>query len=76
MSDDHLAPRDAYKAAFLFLDGYWRRGGKSSDEIAGLLGSMSLGPDGQPMDPAMWSDWETAVAEVRKSDESRFESGL
>jgi hypothetical protein len=34
---------------------------RKSDELAGLLGSLSLLPDGSPADPALASDWSAAV---------------
>lgn len=66
----------AYKAMFRFLDNYWERGNRNDDQIAVLLGSMSLETlgGGKPADPAMWSDWleaieEVMAAQVRHSDE-------
>jgi hypothetical protein len=44
---------------FAFLKQYWERG--SSEEIASLLGSMSLLADGGSADPAQLSDWNKAV---------------
>jgi hypothetical protein len=32
-----------------------------SDDLGALLGSLSLLPDGTPGDPAVTSDWSTAV---------------
>ena len=32
-----------------------------SDELAGLLSSLSFLPDGSPADPALASDWSAAV---------------
>jgi hypothetical protein len=34
-------------------------------ELGGLLGCMSLLGDGDPADPALWEDWEKAVAAGR-----------
>jgi hypothetical protein len=66
----------AYKAMFRFLENYWERGNRNDDQIAVLLGSMSLETfsEGTPADPAMWDDWLTAIEEVmavqvRHSDE-------
>lgn len=50
----------AYNAMLIFLDRYWRRGGGSSSEIAILLGSLQPGPDGYPVDIALWEDWNKA----------------
>lgn len=66
---EYLDTRLAYKAMFRFLENYWDRGGRESDEIAELLGSMSMDIclDGKPADPAMWSDWLDAIKEVMGS---------
>ena len=58
-----LDEKQAYEAMTSFLDAYWERGGRTSDDLAGLLGSLntSLLADGGPADPAMWDDWLIAV---------------
>lgn len=57
-----LEVRDAYRAMLFFLENYYRR--VPSDEIGALLGGLSLADDGDPMDPAAWSDWLEAVQAV------------
>jgi hypothetical protein len=57
-----LTPRQAFLAMFEFLRRYYERG--RSDEIGGLLGSLSLLPDGSTADPVQWSDWEESVRAV------------
>ena len=55
---------DAYRAMHKFLENYWVRGLKSSDDIAILLGSMSFSVEDGPehtADPAQWNDWLNAV---------------
>jgi hypothetical protein len=37
----------------------------NSADLAGLLGSMSLLPDGNPADPAVWEDWLDAIRRVK-----------
>ncbi len=61
---DKLTLQEAYAAMFRFLEAYYDRTGKP-DEIGALLGGMALNEDGQPMDPAIWSDWLAAIADVR-----------
>ncbi len=46
---EYLTHQEAYEAMFVFLEGYYNR--SKSDEIGGLLGSMSL-LEGRPVDPA------------------------
>jgi hypothetical protein len=59
MSAIVLTPNEAYLAMIAFLQSYWERG--NSSEIAALLGSLSLLPDGKPADAAVASDWNEAV---------------
>ena len=61
-----LSVREAFDAARQFLEAYWERGLRSSDDIAVLLGSMNgeMTRDGRPLDPAQWTDWLDAVRKV------------
>jgi len=58
-----LTELEGYDAARAFLEAYWLRGEKQSDDIAVLLGSMYRDDRG-PLDPAQWHDWRNAVASV------------
>ena len=54
-----------FDAMRLFLEAYWERGGRASDDLAVLLGGLErLESDGMPLDPAMWSDWIDAVSQA------------
>jgi len=57
---------NAYDAMCAFLEAYWERGGKASDDIAVLLGSLNRDAwaNGMPLDRAQWEDWRKAVEEV------------
>jgi hypothetical protein len=44
---------------FAFLEEYYRL--TNSDDIGGLLGSMSLLPDGGPADSTIAEEWAEAV---------------
>jgi hypothetical protein len=59
---DQISVRQAYVAMYQYLKRIYDLTG--SDELGGLLGSMSLLPDGQPADPAAWSDWLRAVGDA------------
>lgn len=59
---DQLSTRDAYRAMFRFLEAYYDRTG--SDELGAILGGLAITEDGQPMDPAAWTDWLAAVRDV------------
>jgi hypothetical protein len=63
-----LTERQAYDAMFLFLHEYWERGGRQSDEVAGLLGSLNrrVWADGTSADPAMDADWAEAVVRIQE----------
>lgn len=39
-----------------------------SDDLGGLLGSLSFLADGSTADPAMWSAWENACERVSRGD--------
>jgi hypothetical protein len=73
MTDKSLEPTisivDAFDAMRHFLEAYWNRGGRESDDIAVLLGSLNRdeGSETPPLDPAMWDDWLAAVARTNDS---------
>ena len=48
----------AFLAMFAFLEKQYVLG---CEELGGILGSMSLLPDGKPADSALASDWYAAV---------------
>jgi hypothetical protein len=58
-----LDEKAAFEAMRHFLETYWERGGRSSDDLASLLGSLNTDrwADDAPADPAMWRDWMDAV---------------
>ncbi len=57
-----LSKKQAYLAMFAFLDDYYQR--SNSDEVAIMLGGMSLLSDGSVADSAIEDDWEKAVKKV------------
>lgn len=54
-----MTDMQAYAAMFRFLDQLYLR--TKSEELAGLLGGMSMLDDGSPADPAIVNDWREAV---------------
>jgi hypothetical protein len=60
---DQITVREAYAAMYRYLEKVYQLTG--ADDLGGLLGSMSLLPDGQTADPAAWADWIRAVEEIR-----------
>jgi hypothetical protein len=67
-SEPRLSSLQAYLAMFEFLRRHYERG--PTDEIGGLLGGLSLLADGGTADPAVWPDWEEAVASVLAAEGS------
>lgn len=53
---------EGYRIMFCFLDAYYRK--NESDELGGLLGSMSLLSDNITVDTAYKKDWEIAVSQI------------
>ncbi len=61
-----LTLKEAYSAMYSFLEHEYEMTG--SNEIGGMLGSMSLLEDGGTADPAAWNDWVQAVEKVANKD--------
>jgi hypothetical protein len=59
-----LSIRESYLCMLHFLESYWERGGRRSNDLALLLGGLPLTPDGISADPAMMGDWLDTVAAV------------
>jgi hypothetical protein len=57
-----LTEAEDFQAMASFLEDYWERG--KSEEIAILLGSLVMQPDGKPVDAALARDWSAAVRRV------------
>ena len=62
MSESKLTKEQAFLAMYSFLDEYYQL--TKADDIGGLLGSMSLLPDGSSADPAIQKEWEEAIQKV------------
>lgn len=56
-----LDERQAFDAMGIFLNEYYERAG---DDMVTLLADISIEADGQPLDPAAWSDWMRCVERV------------
>jgi len=55
---------------YKFLDEYYKRG--KSEDIAVLLGNLSLLDDGMSADPAMMEEWDEAYLEALKSSDDDY----
>lgn len=54
-----LPEKQAYTAMFAFSQNRYRL--NESDDLAALLGSMSLLPGAGTADPSIWQDWLNAI---------------
>lgn len=61
--EDTISVKQAYWAMYSFLEELYSE--YEFDQLGGLLGSLSLLPDGSPADPAMWNDWLRFVEEAK-----------
>ena len=61
-----LTEQQAFLAMFFFLETEYRLA--PTGEIGGLLGSLSLLPDGSPADPAVKEQWQKAVQAARNGE--------
>ncbi|MBS0267303.1 MAG: hypothetical protein JSS02_35590 [Planctomycetes bacterium] len=66
-----ISTKQAYLAMYSFLEELYSK--YEFDQLGGLLGSMSLLPDGSPADQAMWCDWLKCV---EKSKSEQVEAGI
>ena len=67
---EKITIEQAYRAMFYFLEHEYEL--TRSDEIAGMLGSLSwkIFSEGGPADPAAWSDWLDAVKKAIERNEN------
>ena len=75
-SIEPLSAAEAFDVMRVFLENWWKRSGSpqhsvfEEGDVLWLLSACDRGvwADGGPMDPAMWSDWQDAVSQVRAGD--------
>jgi hypothetical protein len=60
----NLTEKEAYEAMFAFLEQIYNR--TKSDDIGGLLGDMSILPDGDTANPAIWHEWLECVLKAKQ----------
>jgi len=61
-----MSEHEAFLAMFAFLEAEYEL--SKSDGIGALLGTMSLLPDGQPSDPAIFEQWREACRKVERGE--------
>lgn len=64
MNDLKLDHVEGYLSMYAFLDLLWERKDESWDELAEMLGAMSLVGDGLPADRGYVQDWDEALEAV------------
>lgn len=62
--EEKLTLKEAYAAMYAYLQRLYETTG--SEDLGGFLGGMSLLEDGEPADPAVWSEWMHAVQQARQ----------
>lgn len=66
MNELKVSSLEAYKAMYKFLEREYSL--TNSDDIGGLLGSMSLLEDGGSADPDMKASWDEILLDVAQND--------
>jgi hypothetical protein len=56
-----MTEQEAFAAMKLFLEQYYERAG---NDMETLIADITLESDGQPLDPAAWSDWMKCIRAV------------
>lgn len=67
MCPDHrsfveITDKQAFIAMRLFLEHFYNQAG---NDMETLIADITLASDGQPNDPAAWTDWQRSVAEAK-----------
>ena len=60
----NLTEKEAYNAMYQYLVKVQEM--TKSDDLGGLLGSMSTLPDGGTADPAVWQEWLECINNAKK----------
>ena len=64
--DIQLTELEAYTAMHVFLEKFYNT--TQSDDVGGLLGSMSLLEDHSTADPAIWKEWIECINLVKSGE--------
>lgn len=64
MDGELLTEDEAYCAMYAFLADYYRI--TKEPYLGGLLGSLSLLENGMPADPAVQTEWKSAISKARQ----------
>lgn len=62
-----MTEQEAYRAMYYFLEKYYSY--IKSEEIANLLGGLSLLPDGSTADPAFETEWSDSIKRAKVDTE-------
>jgi len=72
-ADNTLTPQQAYRAMLAFLQREVEL--TESADLADLVSEYRIGADGQPADPALWTEWLEAVGKAMRDDTRPREGG-
>lgn len=59
-----ITDREALIAMRLFLEQFYARAG---NDMETLIADITIEPDGEPLDPAAWSDWLSCIRAARRN---------
>ena len=62
----NLTEKEAYAAMYEYLVRVYEI--KKSDDLGGLLGSMSTLPSGETADPAIWNEWLQCIEKAKNNN--------
>ena len=65
-----LTPRQAFLAMTDFI---WQFAQRAGDDLLTLIGDTGLEADGEPTDPAAWSDWLASVSKILEGKAPRVD---
>jgi hypothetical protein len=75
MKDAAVTPELTVREAFLAMSDYlWQYAQSAGDDLITLLGDTELEADGEPTDPAAWSDWLRSVERIKTGTPPRSEA--
>jgi len=60
-----LSERQAFVAMRLFIEHFY---GQAGNDMETLITDLTFEGDGQPLDPAAWSDWMRFVEEAKRAE--------
>jgi hypothetical protein len=60
--DQPPTAQEGFRAMIVFLENFFQQAG---EDVATLMADLEIQEDGDPLDPAAWSDWLSAIERIR-----------